>query len=318
MALDYNYIDSYIKDVYIPKMVDNILDSNPVVMRLLRKAKKQVGGRYIFQPVWYAKNTSGGSYGRWDVASINYEEKTTLAKFDWRYVRKFITLDNIDVLENSGAGEVVDILDTELMIAKQSFKDDLGTMIFSDGTGNSNKDMLGLKAAIDDGTLVDTYGSITRSTDTFWKANVDLNGSTDRALTIKLMQSMMGDCRVGVDSGDSPTLLVTTQAIFEKACEILDATRVRDDSDIGKAGFEQIYFLGKPLTVDSHCDTGYLYFINENHVRGVVNPNEFFKYVPFAKRVDQESMVAKIRLAANLICDECRKSGVIRYIDADL
>lgn len=318
MALNYDYIDSYIKDVYVPKMVDNILASNPVVFRFFSKAKKQDGGSSIKIPLWYAKNTSGGSYGRWEVESLNFEDKTTLAEFSWKYNRKFIILDNIDVLENSGDGKIVDIIDQEIKIAQQSFKDDLGTQLFSDGTGNDSKDITGLRAAIDDSTAVATYGGINRSTNPWWKSQYDYNSGTDRALTVKLLQSMWGDCKSGIESTDVPTLLVTTQDLFDKAASILDVSRTRDDSDLGKAGFETIYFMGKPIVVDSHCPTGYFYFINENHIWMVVHPKENFKYVPFAWKVDQEAMVAKIRLACQLVSDECRKSGVIRSLDYSL
>lgn len=324
MALNYGYLDTYIKSVYIPKMVGQILQSNPVTLRFFSKAKKQNGGDKIWIPLWYAKNTTGGPYGRWAVASMNFEEKVTKAEFSWKYNRKFIILDNIDVLENGGDGKVVDIVDTEMKIAKQSFMDDLGTQLFSLGTEQygtepAGSGITGLRAAIDDGTAVATYGGIERTTDaTWWKSQYDYNSGTDRALTVKLLQRMYGLCKGGENTSDTPTLLVTTQDLFDKYCSIMDITRVRDDSDLGKAGFDMVYFMGKPFTVDSHCPAKYIYFINENHVWMVVNPQENFKYIPFAWKVDQEAMVAKIRLACQIVSDECRKSGVIRSVDYTL
>lgn len=320
MALNYSYLDTYIKSVYLPKMIGQIMNSNPVTLRFLSKSKKQNGGDKIWIPLWYAKNTTGGPYGRWAVAPMNYEDKVTKAEFTWKYNRKFIVLDNIDMLENGGDGKVVDLVDSEIKIAKQSFMDDIGTQLFSIGTESYNGStagagITGLRAAIDDSTVVDSYGGILRSTNTWWKSQYDYNGGTDRALTVKLMQRMNGLCKGGEDSGDTPTLIVTTQDIFDKYCSIMDITRVRDESDIGKAGFDMVYFMGKPFTVDSHCPAGYIYFINENHVWLMVNPAENFKYIPFAWKVDQEVMVSKIRLACQLVSDECRKSGVIRAID---
>lgn len=311
MSLNYDYLDAYIKKMYLPNMVDNILESNPILFRLLGKAKKKRGGRTIRQPIWYKKDTNQGSYGRWDQATFTFQDKTTLAEYNWKYNRQFIILDHIDELENAGEGKIVDIIDSEVKICKQSFKDDLGTQAFSDGTGNNSKDMHGLKAAIDDGSNVASFGGITRSTNNWWKAQYDANGGTDRPLTIALMQEMWGECKNGVDTTDTPTLIVTTQALFDKFAGILDVTRVRGDEDLGKAGFQNLLFNGVPVTVDSHCQSGHMYFVNEGHVFGVVHPDENFKYVPFAWKIDQEVMVAKIRLAANIISDECRKSGVI-------
>lgn len=317
MSLDYNYLDAYIKKAYMPKMVDNILESNPILFRLLGKAKKKRGGRKISIPTWYKKDTNQGSYGRWDQASFTFQDKKTLAEFDWKYNRQFIILDRIDELENAGEGKIVDILDTEVNSCKQSFKDDLGTQFFSDGTGNNSKDIHGLKAAIDDGTNVAAFGGITRSTNTWWKAQYDANSGTDRELTVALMQGMWGECKNGVDTSDVPTLIVTTQAIFDKYAGILDPTRVRGDGEMGKAGFQTLLFNGVPLVVDSHCQAKHMYFVNERHVFAIVHPDENFKYIPFAWKLDQEVMVAKIRIACNLVSDECRKSGVILDIKED-
>ena len=61
-----------------------------------------------------------------------------------------------------------------------------------------------------------------------------------------------------------------------------------------------------------------MYFVNEKHTWMVVHPNENWTFVPFAEKVGQEVAVAKIRLATQVISDECRKSGLIRSLDADL
>lgn len=320
MALDYDYISSYTKDTYIPEMVDEILGSNPILYRMLGKAKKKRWGKkIIISPLFYVASTRGGSYGKWDVGNTNFEEKVTAAEFDPKYHRQFITIAHVDELENSGnEAEIVDILDSEMEICKNSFKDNLGTQIFSLGTGNDGKDMLGLRAAIDDSTAVDSYGGITRSEEVWWKAQYDYNGGVDRALTIALMQNMWGLCKGGIDSSDVPTALYSTQDIWDKFASILDVTRIRRDEAMGKAGFENILFNNKPLMVDSHCPAKYMYFHNEKHTYMVIHPDENFKFIPFAEKVDQEVAIAKVRLAAQVVSDSCKKSGVIRCIDADL
>lgn len=319
MALNYNYIDAFINKLYISKMVDQILGSNPVTLRMLGKAKSRRGGKKIdITPLFYVADTNSGSYGRWDQATYTFQPKDTVAEFDWKYNRQFIIIDHIDELENAGEGKIADLIDTEIKQCTSSFKSAIGTQMYSDGTGNGSKDITGIRAAIDDSTSVDSYGGITRSEETWWKSKYDYNSGTDRALTIKLMQAMWGLCKKGEDSSDTPTLIPTTQELFDKYASILDVSRQRGDEEMGKAGFQNLLFMGKPLVVDSHCPAGFMHFINENHLYYMKHPDEYFKYVPFAYKVDQEVMVAKIRLAGNLVQDECRKSGVIRSLDADL
>ena len=319
MALNYDYIDAFIKKSILPGMVDEILGSNPTSYRFLNKAKSKRGGSAIqITPLFYTVDTNNGSYGRWDQATFTFQPKNTMAEFDWKYNRQFIIIDHIDELENSGDGKIVDFIETETNQCKMSFKHELGTQFWGDGTGNSSKDITGMKAAVDDGTVIATYGDISRSDFTWWASRYDYNSGTDRALTIKLMQSMWGLCKNGVDTSDTVTMIVTTQDIFDKFASILDVSRQRGDEELGKAGFQNLLFNGIPVTVDSYCPAKYMYFLNERHLWFVKHPDEYFKYVPFAYKVDQEVMVAKIRLAGNLVQDECRKSGVIRCIDADL
>jgi hypothetical protein len=319
MALNYDYIDSYNKSVYMPKLRDQILSANPSMMRFFGKAKPKRGGTYIeVTPLWYKQNSNGGSYGKWDVATISFEDKVTKARWQWKYNRQFITLAHIDQLENAGEGEIVDILDSEMQIARESFKDDLGTQLFSLGTGNSGKDITGLQAAVDDSATVDTYGEIQRSTNTWWNAATSLNSGVDRAVTVDLMQSMWGTLTGYKDTSDKPTVIYTTQAIFDKYASIANVSVDRAENEMAKFGFTSLLFNGIPITVDSKCPAKHMYFINENHTYLVKHPDEDFKYVPFAWRTDQEVMVAKIRTANQLISDECRKSGVIKALDATL
>jgi len=319
MALNYNYLDAFIDKTVLPKMTDQILGSNPATFRLMGKAKSKRGGQTIrITPMFYVADTNNTSYGRWDQYNYTFQDKATVAEFNWKYNRQFIIIDHIDELENSGDGKIADLIESESKWCKMSLQDDLGTQMFSLGTGNSSKDITGIRAAVDDGTAVATYGGISRSTNTWWASRYDYNSGVDRALTVKLMQSMWGDCKGGLDTSDTPTLIVTTQDLFDKYASILDVTRQRGDEELGKAGFQNLLFNGVPLTVDSHCPDKYMYFINENHLWFIKHPDEFFKYVPFAYKIDQEVMVAKIRLAGNLVNDECRKSGVIRCLDYTL
>jgi len=316
--LNYDYLDAYIKKVYLPQFVDQILGSNPTTLRFFGKAKERRGGSPIMVNLSIGKNASGGSYGKWDSENLVFYDTKTQAEFTWKYNRKFIVLSHIDELENAGDGKVIDLIGSEIETAKQSFKDDLGIQFFGDGTGNNSLDITGLKAAIDDGTVVDTYAGIKRTDYSWWKSRYDYNSGVDRALTVALMQRMMGLCSGGVDSSDKPTLIVTTQNLFDKYASLMDVTRDRGESELARAGFSVLYFAGIPITVDSHCPEKYMYFINENHMWMYVHPDENFTYVPFAYKIDQEVMVAKIRLACQLIQNECRKSGVIRCLDYTL
>ena len=60
MALTYDQITAITKKKFIPKMVDNIFDSNPFLRRLRAKSPMIDGGERIMVPLNYAVNSANG------------------------------------------------------------------------------------------------------------------------------------------------------------------------------------------------------------------------------------------------------------------
>ena len=145
------------------------------------------------------------------------------------------------------------------------------------GTGNSNKDITGLRAAVDDSTFVTTFEGISRATYTQWRSTI----TSDSSLAIADMATDFNAAKVGAED---PTLLLSTPAVFN----IYEALMDQDvrynlsftgyDQIYGKGlprksgnlaqgqGFNSLYFRGIPLVADEKCTTGRLYTLNEGHV----------------------------------------------------
>ena len=86
MALTYDQITAVTQRKYIPKLVDNIFDSDP----LLKRAKEKGwytpidGGTSIFQPLMYAQSTAAGSYAPTATLSTTDNDQFTSARHIWR------------------------------------------------------------------------------------------------------------------------------------------------------------------------------------------------------------------------------------------
>jgi hypothetical protein len=79
MALPYTQLSAVTHSKFIPKMVDNIFDSDP----LLQRAKDRGwytscdGGKDINQPLLYATTTAAGSYNPTDTLDTTDNEQFT-------------------------------------------------------------------------------------------------------------------------------------------------------------------------------------------------------------------------------------------------
>jgi hypothetical protein len=132
--------------------------------------------------------------------------------------------------------------------------------------------------------------------------------STTTALTLPTLQALYGDC--SIDS-DKPTVIFTTQNIFDDMYGLIQPQQRFGDEDSIKAGFNNILWNGIPVLVDSHVDSGYLYMINENYIDLIVHTKRDFTMTAFQKPVNQDVSVAHILWAGAMTYNNCRMSGMM-------
>jgi len=233
--------------------------------------------------------------------------------------------------------------------ASQEMAEDIGTLLYWDGTGNSNKDFLGLVAGCDDGTNVATYGGLSRATYTTIKGNYD---TTTTTITFAAMDSMLRSCNSGNQKVD---LILTTEAIYDFIAALFTATNnQRNASDssnsliktavsglAGEAGFTSLFYKGIPIIADEACTTEHIFFLNTKTwefatVDGLpgttpisIKSNEIewqydtnvektfgFHLTPMQKSIDQYGFMSQILLMGNLICKNPIRNGYMDDITA--
>lgn len=300
-ALTYDQINAITEKHFIPKLVDNIFQSNVLLFRAYKKGMKLDGGLKINQPILYATNSAGGSYdGGADPLTITDNEQITSAEYDWKYYYGNITILRKDELRNSGKAAIVNFVKSKVQVCEMTLKDSMGTDLYGDGTGNSNKALDGLAIAVDSSG---TYGGITRSDHAWWAAQED---GTNTVVSLPNLQTMWGQCSI---DNDTPTLITTTQANFNRFYNGLTPQMRYSDNETGAAGFKNLMFNTAPLVVDSKVPTGYMYFLNERYLELVTHKDENFRFEPFIKPTNQNAALAKIYWAGNLTCSNCRMQG---------
>jgi len=251
----------------LPKLVDTILGSNVLATMMLASAQKWVG-RQIEKSVKVSKNTQGSSFSGLDTFGTAASDTRQKLAFDPKFYEIPVVVPLTELSTNrTDPNRMVDLAAIELASTAEDMADDIGTIFYGTGTGNSSKDFLGLEAIVDDGTNAATYGGLTRATYTTLKSTVTSSGGT---LTLAKMATLYSN----VSSGSIKTTKgLCNETIFNLYEQLLqpqeriakDVPMMRNASAaIAGTGFTGLFYKGFPIIADEKATSGVLYFVNEN------------------------------------------------------
>jgi hypothetical protein len=305
-TINYGEVGAITQKYFVPKLVDNIFKANPLLNRAKNKWMEKIdGGTQIVVPVAYATTTAAGWYTGSDSLSTTANDQIDNAVFDWAFAYANITVTRTDELKNSGKEQVINFVKSKVQLAEKTLASSIGDALHN-GASASNQ-IVGLETAISSSR---TYGNILDTTYSWWAAQVD---STTTTITLPAIRALMGKATQG---NDRPTVAVTTQTIYNSIWGLLQPQQRYMDSDSADAGFQSLMFEGKPIIVDNHADTGYLFLINEDYIHLYVHKDENFRFEPFIKPLNQNASSAKIYWAGALCVDNPRMMGVLSAITA--
>jgi len=305
MALTYDQISAITHKKIIPKLVDNIFDSHPLLRRLRAKSPKLDGGEKIMVPLNYAINSANGWFTGADTLDTSDSDVFTSAEYLWKQAYSNITVTRLDELKNSGDSAILNFVKNKTKIAEKTLADTLGTGIYSDGT--TAKSIVGLQAIVDAGS---TVGGIAQGTYSWWAAQ---ENTTTTNLTLSAMQSLFTSCSI---DNDVPSVITATRAIFDIYYSLLQPQQRFIDSDSAKGGFSSLMFNGKPVIADSKCPASHMFMLNEEYLDLYIHRDENFRFSPFISPIDQAVKTAKIFFAGAMTSSNNRMHGKLSAITA--
>lgn len=284
MALTYDQISAITQKKFIPKLYDNIFNSNPLLQRHRKRSYELIdGGTSILVPLNYAAPSASGWYFGADTLNINDNDQVTAAEYTWKQLYTNITILRSDELKNAGDEQILSIVKSKVKIAEKNMEDLLGTGIFSNAT--DPKSVVGLRQIV---SASNTIGGISQSSNSWWQAQVD---STTTTLTMPAMQTQWNLATIG---SWSPTVAITTRSIFNSYYALLQPQQRFQDTSSAEGGFQSLMFNGLPVLPDSHCPSSNLFFLNEDYIHLFAHKEEDMRFEPFAKPVNQNVKIAKI------------------------
>lgn len=326
------FVSTITQDRFIPKVIDNVFSGNVLSMRLLKNAKTWRGGISIEVPVELTKRTTVGSYSGFDTFNITQENVRQRASFSPSQLYASTSISGIQKAVNQGEAAVIDLIAQELDYTARLLRDEFGTQVYGDGTGNSGKDILGLLAAVDDGSNVAVYGGISRNTYSNWRSTVTAQSGN---LSLANLAADFDAAQVG---NEAPTIIITTPAVFTIYEALLTPTvshqfsmndfRLTEDGIVrvggtlaANQGFRALSFRGIPVVADEKCPAGNIFTLNENHLSFYTIPQverevKFgFGWTGWKEPVNQDAVSGQLLWYGQLITDgpryHARRTGVV-------
>lgn len=280
-----NRVTTTTQDLILPKLVDTVLNSNVFATRMLGRAKRW-SGETIKQPIKVSKNSTGTSFSGFDTFSTSATNNRVNLSYTPKFYQITVALPLDELSANQTDAKVLDLAAIEIAGAAQDMADDIGTLFYADGTGNSSKDFLGLGAIVDDGSSVATIGGQSRSTYPTLKSTVTASGGT---LTLAKMATLYSDVASGAQK---PTLGLCNETVGNLYEQLLQPQeRIAKDVPMikggfaGGTGFTGYFYKGFPILTDEKATSQTLFFINEDWIDWYALPVALTEPIKF-KSVD--------------------------------
>lgn len=263
MAFD-NVVDTLTLEEIVPRVVDTVLRGNVFATKMLSKTKR-FGAATMDFPIKYQVGTAIQSFLGMDALPTSFTDTRVLMKYNPRFSAANVALAGTDIAANNTAAKVLDLTEVEMISRAQDLADGIGNMLWSTGTGNNNKDFLGLGAIVDNGNTVSTIGGLSRSTYTTLQSTVT-SASTLALSTMRTLYNAIADATV------VPTRSYTdypTWALYEQLLQPQE--KIYKEVNIvpnykGYEGFSGLMYAGLEVVPDRKATAGYFYMLNENYL----------------------------------------------------
>lgn len=288
-------IQTTVQTKYLPFVVDTILNSNVLFQRVVRAGKKW-SGRTLRIPVKVSKNTTGTSFRGFDTFSTSATDNRQFLEFTPAFYQITCALPGDELSVADTEDKVLDLMKLTIQSDTEDMADDLGTIFYADGTGNTSKDPLGLAALVDDGNSVSTIGGLSRSTYSTLQSTVTASSGT---LTLAKIDTLWSNVTSG---SQKPTAFYTTETVFNLYGQLLrpqerimkEASRMKGMT--GGTGFTALEYNAKPVIQDEKCTSGALIALNENFVDWYALPFFNAKAIGYKSQVQGNDYDAPIGL----------------------
>ena len=299
-------------------LTDQIFDATPFWFWLKAHGglESVSGGRYITEPLRYAKSDKVKFIGKGGTVSLGDYEFATIANYEWRYLVDSIVRFMVDEQKNRGRNRIINLMQSKLDNSKDSLIDQIETTLFAAQSGLAFNGLQDIVA--DDPTTGTLGGIIGDSTNTWWRNKTkDMVGSSFAINGQAEMRTILNDAGNNI-RGDSPNIILSGQTPYERYEDSVQEQKRIVNKKMGDAGFTNIEFKGIPMVWSPACANTRIYFLNTKFLKFVFDPMLNFDMTEWKPIPDQvNDRAAQIVLAGNLVTSRRRVHAVIFNQDTD-
>ena len=270
-------------------LADNISNNNALLSMLRKKGKMQTfdGGREIYQELRYAQNQTFMWYSGYEFLNISLNDTMTAARFPLKQASIAVTLSGLEDLQNAGDAAMLDLIETRIDTAEDTFWNQMSAGIYSDGTAYGGKQIGGLALLISKAPTSGVVGGIDSAQQVWWR-NVGVNANTDARglVTSSNIVDYMNTTTIGLKrNSDGIDMIVFDTNYYNAYLKTLqNIARITDDGgakNVGQ-GFTSLKYYGAGKSVDIVLDGGKNGQIPVN--TGYFINSEYIKYRPHSRR----------------------------------
>lgn len=180
---------------------------------------------------------------------------------------------------------VVPIIEARMNDATNVTIDTFATALYQN-ISNAQQ-MIGLPAAVDDGSFASTYGGISRSTNPFWRATVVQNVAAVTPTRNLMMQYI---AQVTKKNGEMPKMgivgvgtwtLLTQDFMALERYNLAPGSNFADTEGGAKSGFQACMVANVPIYCDPKCPEGILYLLNTDYLSLFIHEKAGFQFTGF-------------------------------------
>ena len=288
---------------YVPKLTDNIFSARPLFYALTngQTIRRITGGANIVVPIIYGTNSTAGSYSGTDTISTTAQTGISAAEYSWGQYAATVTINGLEEAKNNGEAQIIDLLEGKIFQTQETIIENMNTMFWADGSGNSNKDWNGIQNIVS-GSAV---GGIDQSDagNSFWAPTQTSQGGV---LSLAGMATMYNTISVG---NDQPTIIMARRQGYEAYEALLTSSIRYTDTDMADGGFQNLLFKGAPITFDDDCPANEMYFLNTKYLQLVAHSDVWFKPTPFVRPTNQDAVFSQLLCYGQLTTSNRARQG---------
>lgn len=303
-------------------VADNVRKNNALLTRLQEKGKYRpvTGGSTILQELSFQANGTAMYYSGAEVLDISPADVISAAQFPYKQAAVAVTINGLEMLQNSGEEQIIDLFDARLDVAEASIENLIATGIYSDGTGSNGKQVTGLQAMISGSPSTGVVGAIDRATWSFWRNQVyDFSSDAGASASASNIQVGFNTLYAKCSRGSDVTDLILVDNVFWGfyMASLQNIQRFTGDSKMAQLGFVSTKYMNADVVLDGgiggNVPTHTGYFINSKYI--FYRPHTNRNFVPIGDErmsTNQDAIVRLIGWAGNMTASGLQFQGTIQ------